>query len=310
VSEVEECTLGRWYTNMLQLKSLQSLTLKSRSAHAYQAEEGVGGILAQLVGNHSSLTSLSLNNIVLADERDIFSLSSNLSKSENIKSICLKAAQSLLLPHLRVQKGSKFSPVGPLTLLQYDLPPLLTLKLPKNYIQDEGISGYLGKFLEKNTQLTHLDLSQNSISSSGLTLLGKALSHNTSLKKLVLTNNDFDDRGALSLVTSLQKAKNLAYLDLGDKPTLWARGDKFDNNRISDWANRVIVGKLKFHSSLSQLRTHKTFFDPCLEFQQDRFRIQLTEAFYSFERPIVYGIIGNVLSFLLVYFYCSWEENL
>ncbi|XP_078381783.1 uncharacterized protein LOC144664463 isoform X6 [Oculina patagonica] len=72
-------------------------------------------------------------------------------------------------------------------------------------IQSDGTCG---------TQLTHLDLSGNKISSTGATALADALQSNRVLERLDLSSNKIDCSGAAALAKALRFNRSLTHLDL------------------------------------------------------------------------------------------------
>ena len=82
---------------------------------------------------------------------------------------------------------------------------------------DPDTAKSLTKMLQVNKTLTHLDLSQNSLSDLGARCIFEGLQHNTTLVMLSLQNNNItatDPDTAKSLTKMLQVNKSLSYLDL------------------------------------------------------------------------------------------------
>ena len=86
------------------------------------------------------------------------------------------------------------------------------LKLNTEIFKDEFVS--LSKALSVNSSITHLDLSDNSISPSGAASLSQALAVNSSLTNLDLSTNGIGASGAASLSQALAVNSSLTNLDL------------------------------------------------------------------------------------------------
>ncbi|XP_077017102.1 leucine-rich repeat-containing protein 34 isoform X2 [Tamandua tetradactyla] len=93
-------------------------------------------------------------------------------------------------------------------------PYIIGLDVRYNLLSDVG-AYYAAKLLEKQHNITYLNLMFNDIGPDGGELIGKAL-HNTSLKYLRMTGNKIENKGGMFFAAMLQVNSSLEKLDLGD----------------------------------------------------------------------------------------------
>jgi Ran GTPase-activating protein (RanGAP) involved in mRNA processing and transport len=99
-------------------------------------------------------------------------------------------------------EGCKFLMEG---LEQNQSTALKTLDLSWNSIGSSGAVD-LGRVLMKNSKLSSINLTGNNIGSEGCAKLTEALSFNLSLRELILSNNQIDTSGAFLLAMALGKS--------------------------------------------------------------------------------------------------------
>eukprot|EP01027_Heterolobosea_sp_BB2_P009525 GEZU01014029.1.p1 GENE.GEZU01014029.1~~GEZU01014029.1.p1 ORF type:complete len:825 (-),score=258.10 GEZU01014029.1:123-2384(-) len=92
-----------------------------------------------------------------------------------------------------------------------------TLNMEDNRITDIGATKTLGKFLESNNTLTHLNLSKNRIEFKGLEAILKGLEKNSALEYFDISDNPIGaSKGGMRLVAAIEKNNSLTGLRAAD----------------------------------------------------------------------------------------------
>ncbi|KNC53369.1 NOD3 protein [Thecamonas trahens ATCC 50062] len=87
--------------------------------------------------------------------------------------------------------------------------------LANSAMYDDGLTALAHELTLESSQVTHVDVSSNAITTAGVEELALALHVNTSLTSLSLRNNELSDTAGDVLASLLASARTLASLDIG-----------------------------------------------------------------------------------------------
>jgi hypothetical protein len=113
------------------------------------------------------------------------------------------------------------------------------LDLSQNAIGDSGVS-VLAEALKTNTSVTKINLYENEIGDSGAVALAVALKTNTSVTKIDLHENEIGDSGALLLANALKTNTSVTEIDLS-------------GNEIGDSGAVALADALKTNASVTKI---------------------------------------------------------
>jgi hypothetical protein len=97
--------------------------------------------------------------------------------------------------------------------------------------------------LATNQSLTYLELSYNSLSSSGGIALGNAVQDNKSLKKLLIANNSIDSIGCMTICAGILQNEALEHVC-------------FDGNPVGEQGAKVLMVITYFSSHVEIIVTY------------------------------------------------------
>ncbi|UJR12891.1 hypothetical protein I4U23_017065 [Adineta vaga] len=205
--------------------------------------------LSNFLQNHATLTTLCLQNIQI-DYQRIEILSSALKGLRKLETLILSRVN--MRPIVAESLANALDNITTLSILRLDSNRIgdkgiqFLMKIFKiNALKEIDLSnnqlGYgdgiqiLAEFLQANTTLLKLNLSNNQIAFSGSKYLSNALEKNTTLTSLYLRSDNIDDRGIENLSQALKINKTLEHIDVSNNP--------FGNNGIEYFQVLLQVNK-------------------------------------------------------------------